>query len=144
MPGTVVRDANAPNLLAGSTLNAAGTTNGTAWDAQWPGDVQFVLTTGTVTGTDTPTIVVDIQGCETSDFSTADVVTLATLTAAASSATVEATTFVDSRYVRARVTVSGTSPVFTGSTIVPALPHDRRVRDTTGAGIGSPSSKAIA
>lgn len=145
MPGTVVRDANAPNLLDGSTLNSAGTTNGTVWDAQWPGHIQFTLATGTVTGSSTPTITVDIQGCETSDFSTGDVVTYATLVNAASNTVVGASTFVDSRYVRARVTLSGTSPVFTGSTLRPVLEHDRRVRDDgTGNGLQSPTAKALA
>lgn len=143
MPGTVVRDANATNLLTGATLNAAGTTTSTAVELGWPGDVQFVFTSGTVTGT-SPTATIEIQGCETSDFSTADVVTLGTVSNAnASNATYAVTTYCDSRYVRCSVVLGGTSPVYTGSTLYAVPPHDRRVRDSAGGGIGFPTSEAI-
>lgn len=145
MPGTVVRDANAPDLLADVDLEDEGAAqNGTAWDAQWPGWVQFVLEIASVTGS-TPTLAIDIQGCETSDFSTADVVTLGEIYAGdeADGTVLAFTTYVDTRYVRAVADVSGTTVVYT-ATLKPVYPHDRRVRDTAGAGIGSPTSKAIA
>ena len=127
MPGTVVRDSLAPNLLAGSTLNAAGTTNGTVWEAEWPDRITFTLVTTTVTGT-TPTLTVEIQTAENAAFSAGTVSTLGTLTASATAQTVGFTATVDARYVRARVIAAGTTPVFTGSTLSPVLPHDRRTR----------------
>lgn len=142
MPGTVVRDANATNLLAGvTTTTAAGAGQaGTAMEALWPGDVQFTLVPSAKSGT-TPQISVDIQGCETSDFSTADVVTLGTIVAA--DPTVGAafgfTTYVDSKYVRAVSTVTGTTGSIT-ATLYPVLPHDRRKRAVSPA----PSTKALA
>lgn len=137
MPGTVVRDALAPNLLTGATLNAAGTTNGTLWEAEWPEHIQFELVTGTVTGT-TPSLTVEIQTAENSSFTGGTVSTVGTLVATTSSQTVAFSTHVDARYVRARVIVAGTSPVFTGSVLTPVLPHDRRVRGV------APTAKALA
>jgi len=146
MPGTVVRDANAPNLLTGATLNSAGTTTGTVWDAQWPGEVTFFMDTGTIdSGTGDETMDVLIQGCETSDFTTADVVRLGQFKIEDNDddKVFGFTTYVDTRYVRTSVTAGGTSPDFSGTTLYPVLPHDRRVRDTAGGGIGFPTSAAI-
>lgn len=117
-PGTLVSDYLATNLLTGATLNAAGTTNATAVAVYRPGDVAFVLTTGTVTGT-SPTLSVTILGSDTSDFSD-DVVTLATLTS--TGATEDNKEYIAcgdvyKTYVKAVVTAGGTSPVYTGSTL---------------------------
>jgi hypothetical protein len=142
MPGTVVRDSIAPNLLSGVTLTTAAGANqaGTAWEALWPGNIQFTLVPTAKSGT-TPQISVDIQGCETSDFSTADVVTLGTIVAAdpTLNASFGFETYVDAKYVRAVSTVTGTTGTFT-ATIVPVPPHDRRRREVTPA----PSAKALA
>lgn len=140
MPGTVVRDTLAPDLLSGKTLTTAGGAfNGTAWEALWPGEVQFTLYVPTATGT-TPTITVTIEGCETSDFSTDNVVAYGTFSVVdpADASNFGLTTYVDSKYVRASGIVTGTSGVMTGSTLTPVLPHDRRVRGT------APTSRVLA
>jgi hypothetical protein len=141
MPGTVVRDSLAVDLLDDVDLTDEGAAqNGTAWEALWPGLVQFTLEIASVTGS-TPTLVIDIQGCETSNFSTADVVTLGTISAGdeADGTVLGLTTYVDSKYVRAVADVSGTTVVYT-ATLKPVLPHDRRKRAVS----PSPTSKALA
>jgi hypothetical protein len=138
MPGTVVRDAEAPNLLAGVTTTTTAGANqaGTAYEAGWSRDTQFVLNV-TAKGGTTPNLTVDIQGSETSAFNS-KVVTLATITAVdpATPSTFSAETFVDSRFVRAVSTVTGTSGTVT-ATLTPVPKHDRRVRGA------SPSAKAV-
>lgn len=139
MPGSVVRDALEVDLLAAVDLEDEGAAqNGTAREIGWTGWTQFVLEIASVTGS-TPTLVVDIQGCETSDFSTADVVTLGTITAGdeADGTDLAISCYVDSKYVRAVADVGGTTVVYTATlTAVPA--HDRRVRSA------SPTAKAVA
>lgn len=139
MPGTVIRDANAVNLLADVDLEDEGAAqNGTAWEALWPGWTQFVLDITSVTGS-TPTLVIEIQGCETSDFSTDPVVTLGTISAGdeADGTQLAFSTYVDAKYVRAVADVSGTTVVYTATlTAVPV--HDRRVRGA------SPTAEALA
>lgn len=134
MAGTYVRDANATDLLSGVTITTAAGANqaGTAMEIGWSGLTQFTLTLAGKAGT-TPVITVKIQGCETSDFSTADVVTLATLTStdAANGTVLSAQTYVNSKYVRAVSTVTGTSGAYTGSTCYPVPFADRVVRGTT-------------
>jgi hypothetical protein len=131
MPGTVVRDSIAPNLLNGVTLTTAAGANqaGTAWEASWPGEVQFTVVLAGKAGT-TPVITVRFEGCETSDFSTADVVSLGQVTStdAANGVTLGLTSYVNSKFVRAVSTVTGTSGAYTGTTATPVLPHDRRTR----------------
>jgi hypothetical protein len=116
--GTYLADANADNLLAGSTLNAAGTTTGTIVQVNWPGDVKLVLTTSTVTGS-TPTLNILIEGDETADFSGTTTRSYGRFgaVAAESNATHEMNAYIDSKYVRATVIAGGTSPVYTGSTL---------------------------
>lgn len=129
MPGTVVRDALAPDLLSGVTTTTAAGANqaGTAWEAGWPEEVQFSLVITAKSGT-TPLTVIDIQGSESATFAD-DVVTLGTITVL--DPTVPAThgfsTHVNSRYVRAVSTVTGTTGTVT-ATLVPVLAHDRRTR----------------
>ena len=140
MPGTVVRDSLAPNLLAGvTTTTAGGAANGPVWEALWPGQVQFALNVATATGT-TPTGTFTIQGCETSDFSTDDVVSYGTIVAVdpADASTFGLTTHIDSKYVRVASVVTGTTGIFTTTTLTPVLPHDRRVRGA------SPTSRVLA
>ncbi len=126
---TYATDATAPNLLAGATLNAAGTTNGSIVEVDWSRDTTFVLTTGTVTGT-APTLDITIQGSESSSFGAGTIVTIARFgqVAAASSTSFYLTSFVNSKYVRAVVAAGGTSPVYTGSTLVPQAKHYLRKR----------------
>ena len=127
MPGPYVTDLNAPNLLAGSTLTAAGSTNGTIAELDWVHGTTFVLTTATATGT-SPTLDITIQGSESSTFATG-VVTLGRFSqATAAGAVLELTTFVDSKFVRAVVVPGGTTPSFAGSTLVPQLEHYNRTR----------------
>ncbi len=131
MPGTVVRDTLAPNLASGATLNAAGSTNGTAYEIGWVGDVQFELVAATATGT-TPTLDVTIQGADDSGF-TSNVVTLGRFSQSSAVGTKQLNCYVGKRYVRAVVVLGGTTPSFAGSTITPVPKHDRRVRATTTA-----------
>lgn len=119
MAGTFVADAGAFDLLAGATLNAAGTTNGTIRQVNDPCYVKFVLTTGTVTGT-TPTLVVEIEGDQVADFSgtsTRSMFTFDTIGDNDNATFSSPPIFIDSLYIRARVTVAGTTPVFTGTTV---------------------------
>ena len=131
MPGTVVRDSIAVDLLAAHTLTTAGATAaaGTALEILWPGEVQFALLINAVTGT-TPVMYIEIEACESSDFSTTDVTTIAELTAGdqADGDELAVNTFVDAKYVRAVVSITGTTAVYTGATLKAVLPHDRRVR----------------
>lgn len=126
--GTYMSDANAPNLLAGTTLNSATSSQGTPWQAEWPGFITFILTTGTVTGT-TPTLNVTIEGDETADFSgtTTRILGRFGQVGDEDSVTHELTVYADAKYVRANITVAGTSPVFTGTTLTPNQPHFLRV-----------------
>ena len=131
MPGTVVRDSLATDLLAAHTLTTAGASAsaGTALEILWPGEVQFALDIPAVTGSN-PVMWIEIEGCESSDFSTTDVTTIGEITVGdeADDTSFGLTTHVDSKYVRAVVSVSGTTAVYTGSTLKAVLPHDRRVR----------------
>lgn len=130
MPGTVVRDSLAPNLLSGvTTTTAGGAANGPVWDASWPGEVQFNLTVASATGT-VPTGTFTIQGCETSDFTTADVVSYGSIVAVdpADASTFGLSTHIDSRYVRIASVVTGTTGIFVTAVLTPVLPNDRRVR----------------
>lgn len=124
MPGTLVKDTLAPNLATGSTLNAAGTTNGTAVQIMKPGAIRFELATpGTITGT-TPTLDVEIKGADDSGFTTG-VVSYGKF----SQVTTGVSLFkylaaqVYSNYIRATVVIGGTTPVYTGLVITPRPFH---------------------
>ncbi|MEM9605899.1 MAG: hypothetical protein AAGA99_00665 [Actinomycetota bacterium] len=122
--GVQVNDATASNILTGATLNSAGTTQSTGVDLQWPRTVRFQLDTATVTGT-SPTLDVTVQASSVSDFSS-DVVDLGSFSqVTASSTSRDLQVYVPRQYVRAAVTVGGTSPVFTGSTLVAEDPFTR-------------------
>lgn len=130
--GTLVKDDLESNLLSGATLNSAGSSTGTAVEINRPGDVAFVLELSTVTGT-SPTITVDIQGSDVSDFSD-DVVTVATLYstgAAEDNLVYSACGELYKKYVRASVTLGGTSPVYTGATVKVRQPHWHRTSSTS-------------
>jgi len=109
-----VADATAPNLLTGADLATDGSDTGTAVEVDWPGLTLFKLDTGTVAGINK----VVIQGCETEDFSTADVVTLFTFDVVASDDDVvyEGRTDVRAKYIRTSVTI-GTGGDMTASTL---------------------------
>jgi len=129
MPGTMMRDALAANLATGATLNAAGSTNGTAVAIGKPGLCRCFIATSTVTGT-TPTIQVTLQVADDLAF-TVNVRKVAA--SPASSGTGAAQTSVNyvfnapiwANFVRAIVTVGGTTPVYTGTTITLRALHDR-------------------
>jgi hypothetical protein len=114
--GTYIADANATNLLTGGTLTA-GTTNATIVEVDWPGDVKFVLTTGTVTG-GTPTLAITIEGDETADFSGTTTRKFGAFSSVGDEDVVqhELNTLFDAKYVRIAITVGGTG-VYTGSTL---------------------------
>ncbi|HKZ20290.1 MAG TPA: hypothetical protein VJQ57_09285 [Acidimicrobiia bacterium] len=133
MPGTLVRDSNATNLLTGSTLNAAGTTTSTAVQIDKPGEIQFVLTTGTVTGT-SPTGDFEVKGADDSGMST-NVVSYGRFSQrdTTDGVTKYLRARVDSKYVQVTVILGGTNPVFTGSTLYARMPNDRRTQITTSA-----------
>ncbi len=127
MPGTLVRDALAPALHTGATLNAAGSTNGTAVEVSKPGDVRVFLVTSTVTGT-TPTLDVELQGADDTAFTVNKVSygRFAQLSGGSQSAVTRVLDMdVFKRYMRAVVTVGGTTPVYTGTTIYVREGEDR-------------------
>ena len=129
MPGTVVRDALEVDLLADVDLADEGAAqNGTALELGWTGWTQFLLEIASVTGS-TPVLTITVQGCETSDFSTADVVTLTTITAGdeADGTILAADAYVNSKYVRAVADVDGTTVVYT-ATLSAVPPHYLRTR----------------
>lgn len=132
MPGTLVQDALAPNLLAGATLNAAGSTNGTIVQMDRPGDVTFVLTLGTVSGT-TPTGDFVIQGSDSSTFASGVVTYGQIETSGGSQSNIvrQISAYAAHQFVRAVVTLGGTTPSYVGATLVPRQLHDRRTRTVT-------------
>lgn len=138
MPGPLVRDALAPNLIAGATLNAAGTTASTIVDLSAEAtDVSFEIDTATVTSTgNSATLAVEVE-VSTSPTFASDVVslgrfdTLAGTDAAQSNVFRYLTVFVPKRYVRLQVTLGGTAPVYTGTTVSPRLKHYRRTNAQT-------------
>lgn len=115
--GTYIRDANAINLLTGATLNSAGTTTGTIQTINKPNKCRLEVLTSTVTGT-SPTLSIKLQSSSTSDFS-ADVIDHGSLDFSGSGQSNTAAYLdvdIKRKYVRASVTVGGTSPVYTSST----------------------------
>lgn len=124
--GTIVRDALEPALEAGVTLNAAGTTSGTAIDCLRPMEAQVRIDLpATVTSTsNTATLAVQIEASNDSTFpGTSETVVLAK-TATISGTDVAQASLVrklhiysQKRYLRAKVTLGGTAPVYTGLTI---------------------------
>jgi hypothetical protein len=74
---TFIKDASETNLLASLALDADDNYWGTAFLAGRPGMVSFHLTLPDPAAADDATILVSIIGCETSDFSTAPVLPIA-------------------------------------------------------------------
>lgn len=138
MPGTFARDSLAPNLIAGATLNAAGTTASSITDLDAGGtDVQFELVTSTVASTgNTATLSVEVEASDSSTFASGVVSlgrfdTTSGTDAAQTNMTRKFTVFVPLRYIRLQVTLGGTAPVYTGTTVKPRTKHDRRTKTTT-------------
>ena len=124
--GTYMTDYEEVDFLTGADLATDGTDTGdVVSNIPWARDVTFVLTTGTVAGANTVTI----EGCETSDFSTADVVTYGTfnLVAGDDDDTKEMTTYINSRYLRAKVVI-GTSGDLSATTLFARPKHWMRTR----------------
>lgn len=141
MPGTVVRDALETDLLADCTLDSAGSTNGTAYEVGWVGEAQVVVETGTIdSGSGDETLEIVVQGCETSDFTTDDVVDLGRVSLVDTDDDSEfgIHVYIDSKYVRVVATAGGTTPDFSGTTAKLVQPHYHRVRGT------SPTAAALA
>ena len=141
MPGTLVTDSNAVNLLTGATLNAAGTTNSTAVEVAKPGRVRAHLKLSTVSSTgNSATLMVEIEGCDTSDFSTDQVHSLAaTRVIAGTDALLSNLDWymdlrADYEFVRVVVTIGGTAPVFTGAKLTFEQPNYLR---TVPLGLGT-------
>jgi hypothetical protein len=145
MAGTFTRDALATELLTGTStdidLAADATTIQTAGAVQVnsPGFVQFRLT-ATDPGTGTAaTLRVGVQGCETSNFSTSDVVDIgwfglltedgieAEVTLSGAATYILGPIWVDHKYIRAAAYVDdGTAGDFVGSTLYMEAPHFQR------------------
>jgi len=139
MPGTFARDALAPNILVGATLNAAGTTNGTVVDLNAEGnDILWELVLSTVTSTgNSATLTIHIDGAPVVGMTGATRMGSFVITgtdAVQSGDTMKLPSFIGThqRFVRAAVTLGGTAPVYTGATLTPRTLHDRR-KDTDSA-----------
>lgn len=131
MPGTLVRDSLVPQLFAGATLNAAGSTNSTATQVDKPGGVTVEIATGTVTSTgNSATLLVRVEGADDSAF-TVNKVSIdefpvhSGTDAALSNVKFRQKSYIWKKWVRAVVTLGGTAPVFTGSTCKLHILHDR-------------------
>lgn len=141
MPGTVVRDALETNLLAANTLDSAASSNGTALEIGWTGFTQFVVETGTIdSGTGDEVLSIEIQGCESSDFSTTDVVSYGTMNLVDTDddSVFGMVAFVNQKYVRAVTVAGGTTPDFSGTTCKAVQPHYLEVRSA------HPTAQALA
>jgi hypothetical protein len=141
MPGSIAKDALASNIASGSTLNAAGSTNGTVVQIEKPGVIRFELATpATITGTST-TLDVEIKGADDSGFTT-NVVSYGRFSQLSGSNASQQSVFkylaaqVYSKYVRATVVVGGTSPVYTGLAITPR-PFHYQEKHTVGSVVGN-------
>jgi hypothetical protein len=113
MPGTVVRDALAPNLIGGAVVELA-----------WTGEIQFELQGGASTSG----YGVTVQGADNVGFDK-NVVDIVSFVDVGASETAKITTYLDKRYVRI---AAATGTVGTAS-LTPVLPHDRRTRATFSA-----------
>jgi hypothetical protein len=120
MTGFNILDATETNLLAGVALDADGNDEGTALRVNAPGYVSFHLVLPDPAAADDATIQVQIEGCETSDFSTDPVVPIAafpTILEAAHNTAVAAgqtsyrlETYVGHTFIRSRsIVIDGTN-----------------------------------
>lgn len=133
MAGTYVRDALAPDLLAGATLNSAGTTTGTIVDLNYPLDFAVELSAATATGT-TPTLDVEVQASDSPTFAgsaTFPTEVLGRFSRVTVVGVKRLRLTTNKRYVRTSVVVGGTTPSFASSTAKVIPYHDRRAFDST-------------
>ena len=137
MPGTIMRDALASNLMLGATLTI-GTTNGTAVKVAKPGPCRATLTLGAVAGTN-PTLQVTLQVADDLAFTVnvrkIDAFPVTTGTNAAQVGLV----FVNpvevwANYVRAIVVVGAADANYVGTTLYLRSAHDRETHTTDRAG----------
>lgn len=133
MPGSLVRDSLAPQIFAGATLNAAGSTNSTATRVDKPGKVKVEIVTGTVASTgNSATLLVRVEAADDSGF-TVNKVNICEFPvksgtdAAQSNKTYRQNSQIWKTWVRTVVTLGGTAPVYTGSTCKIHIEHDRTV-----------------
>ena len=119
MPGSYVKDAASVNLTTGSTLNAAGSTNGSVVEVLWPGETRIHLATGTVSGT-SPTLDVEVKGADDAAF-TVNVVSFGRFSGLTGGAQSNVERWLEAdvykRYVRATVVLGGTTPSYIGTTL---------------------------
>lgn len=108
MPGTLAHDALA-SVLVNATLTANNT--GTGQEVNRPGRARVKLSVGTVTGT-SPTLDVEVQASDKSDFSSGVVKLGKFAQVTSSTQTRYLLVDVQHRYVRTVATVGGTSPSF--------------------------------
>ncbi|RMF54454.1 MAG: hypothetical protein D6746_14305 [Bacteroidetes bacterium] len=127
MPGSLVRDANAPTLLDAYSLSG-GSTTGSAVKANWPQDVQVELVIASLAGT-SPTVDVEVEVADDSAF-TQNVRSLCAFPQHTANGTYGITTYVDAPYVRAKVTTGGTISAGT-ATVKLREPHLDRTPGTT-------------
>ena len=144
MPGTLMRDALALDLLAGATLNAAGTTNSTGGKIAKPGPCRVMIETGTVTGT-TPTLQLTVVGADDAAFTVGVTKLAATPVTSGTGAAQTSLKWVlpvniYKNYVRAIVVLGGTSPVYTGTTAFLRAEHDRESHQVGTVFVGESAS----
>jgi hypothetical protein len=120
MPGTFMSDLLETNLLTGMDLATDATSAGTIVQVDWPRNVRFVLTTGTVTGVNS----VVIEGSESSTFAGTAGVTYGgfNLVAGDDDAVYEFNTDVRNKYIRVKLTI-GTGGDLSASTLYMRPPH---------------------
>lgn len=111
--GTYMTDANEIDLLTGVDLATDATVAGTIYQVDYPQEVTFVLTTGTVTGVNS----VSIEGSESSTFAGTAGVTYGgfNLVAGDDDDVYEFTTRIRTKYIRAKVVI-GTGGDLSAST----------------------------
>ena len=132
MPGTLVKD-NSQVLISNQTLTT--TTTGSAVLTGRDNVVRVRLqVTGTVSGT-SPTLSVEIQGSDTSDFSTDPAVHCGSFNTVTATLGATGEHFLDvdnsKAYLRAVATVGGTTPSFAGVTVdVVEKRYHRKPNDT--------------
>lgn len=122
-PGTLVRDALAPTLA--SLTNATADVTGSWMDVEFPHDVAVFWEGGAIAGTG---VSVDIQIEAADDAAGTNAVVLgkfATLDENDDNATKVLEVYGAKKYMRAVVTIAGTSPDVTGDVVVREK-HDRR------------------
>jgi hypothetical protein len=139
MPGTLVRDANATNILTGATLGSAATSSGTAVQIDKPGYAFIELATGTVASTgNSATLTAEVFGADDSGMTTNKVSLgrfsiLTGTDAAQSSVKHYLVVNLYKKYVQTTITTGGTAPVYTGTTMKIVPPHFQQVAQTTTA-----------